>query len=158
MPIDLWDNQKSFTKSNRFPMNLQTIILLSFMQCLIVGLHAQVACTATSCPLALPEENIDSIRVEMGKQIKLIADKFIKADLKIVIINVADKRYGYQIISDGNMLIEEKSIPAIAGYIGFINEEEARRVAEFALQRIKAGEMPPSISIEDLKRLQITME
>ncbi|MBP9098447.1 MAG: hypothetical protein KBF74_06500 [Ferruginibacter sp.] len=39
-----------------------------------------------------------------------------------------------------------------------MNEAEANRTADFAIQKLKLGEMPPTISVEELKKLHITIE
>ena len=134
-------------------MQLKFLQLILFL-CIARFAEAQHACTVTSCPL--PDENIDSIRLEMAKQIK-IEPQYGKSELKAITIRVENNRYGYQIMADDKMILEEKSIPAISGYYGFINEEEAMRVAEFAIKKIREGEMPPSITVTDLEEMKISL-
>jgi hypothetical protein len=60
--------------------------------------------------------------------------------------------YGYTIFADGNLYIQQNTIPAIAGTKGFADTTSAARIARLVIQKIKQGEMPPAITISDLKR------
>lgn len=63
--------------------------------------------------------------------------------------------WGYQILKDGKLMINQENIPAIQGNKGFSNKEEAEKTAEFMLSKIKNGVFPPTISIEELDSLQV---
>ena len=65
--------------------------------------------------------------------------------------------YGFKIIQGGELLINQPHIPAIQGLKGFENEHEARRTADFMIQKIEKGILPPSISITELDSLGITI-
>ena len=121
--------------------------LLVFSQCI----HAQAD------TLALPGMlNQDSLKLQMAQHKKAIAEEFAKTQLQAMITKTADGRYGYYIFADGQLLIEQKTIPGLPGNTGFITEAEAQKTANFAIDKLKAGEMPPTISAEELKTLQIT--
>lgn len=49
-------------------------------------------------------------------------------------------------------------MPAVPHNKGFINEAEAKRTADFTIKKLKLGEMPPTISVDELKKLHITIE
>jgi hypothetical protein len=53
------------------------------------------------------------------------------------------------------MYIEQASIPVIKGNAGFSTKEEAEKVAMLVIEKIKKGEMPPTISIEELSEMKI---
>jgi hypothetical protein len=100
--------------------------------------------------------NPDSLKREMAKQKKAIAARFAKVQLTAMVTKVANNRFGYFIFADGQMLIEQNTIPAIGGNLGFVNEAESKRTADLAIKKMKEGEMPPSISVKELNKLKIT--
>ncbi len=79
------------------------------------------------------------------------------AEITCMAINTPDHRFGYYIFIDGQMVIAQKAIPAIPGNQGFISESEARKTAGLAIQKMKQGEMLPTISIPELQKLGITL-
>lgn len=63
--------------------------------------------------------------------------------------------WGYEILIDNKLIIHQSSIPALSGNDGFKSKEAAQKVADLVITKIKKGEMPPSITIEELKKLNI---
>jgi hypothetical protein len=66
-----------------------------------------------------------------------------------------DYSFGYQILKNGKLMIDQKNIPAIQGTKGFSLKVDAERTANFALEKIKKGAFPPTISIEELDSLGV---
>ncbi len=97
----------------------------------------------------------DSLKNQMDEEKGQIASKMAKATLTHFIIRVPDEKFGYTVFIDGKMYIEQKSIPAISGNAGFVSKEDAEKVAKLVIEKIKQGEMPPTISIQDLQLLKI---
>lgn len=107
--------------------------------------------------LTLPGDiNLDSLKLEMAKQKQALTEQFASTRVEAIIMKVSDSSYGYYIFADGQLLIEQKNIPGLPGNSGFITETEAQKTADLAIRKLKAGEMPPTISTEELKALQIT--
>ena len=100
----------------------------------------------------------DSTLVAMQAEKKKVADEMSKAKIEYFIINVPENQFGYYIMIDGQMYIEQKTIPAIQGLKGFKTKEEAEKVAQRVIQKIKEGEMPPTIEVKDLDSLKIAYE
>lgn len=71
------------------------------------------------------------------------------------IIDAPHNTFGYDIYSEGKLLIHQNSIPGLAGDKGFSSKANAEKVALFVIDKLKAGEMPPTVSIEDLKKLKV---
>jgi Domain of unknown function (DUF4907) len=71
------------------------------------------------------------------------------------IIEVENQCYGYDIISNGQLLIHQPSIPAVPGNTGFSQRKDAEKVAKLVITKIKQGEFPPRITQADLKNLDI---
>ena len=46
-------------------------------------------------------------------------------------------------------------MPGLPGNEGFKTKDGAVKVAELVISKIKMGEMPPSISIEEMKKLGV---
>ena len=52
----------------------------------------------------------------------------------------------------GALVIHQPSRPAMPGNTGFATKEKAVTVANMVISKIKKGEMPPTISVEELKK------
>jgi hypothetical protein len=62
--------------------------------------------------------------------------------------------FGYDILAEGRTLIHQPHAPALPGNLGFKTRAQAQKVADFVVEKVKKGEMPPTISVEDLKKLE----
>ena len=113
---------------------------------------------ATQDTIALATIIDDSTRIRLLEEKKLLVAKMATAQLTYFIIHVPDKEFGYTIFIDGQMYIEQKTIPALPGNHGFASKEDAEKIARLAIEKIKQGEMPPTISVEDLKANGITQQ
>jgi hypothetical protein len=71
------------------------------------------------------------------------------------IIDTENHTYGYDVFADGKLLIHQTSIPAIQGNDGFKSKEDATKVADLVIGKIKKGIMPPTVSIDELKKLKV---
>ncbi len=63
--------------------------------------------------------------------------------------------WGYNILLNGKAFIRQPNIPAIPGNQGFDSKEKAQKTADFVLNKIKNGIMPPSTSKEELENLGV---
>lgn len=71
------------------------------------------------------------------------------------IIAGSNNTFGYDIIVDGKKHIHQEHIPAVAGTLGFKTEEQARKVAEYLIEKMKKGESLPAISPAELNQLGV---
>ena len=71
------------------------------------------------------------------------------------IIDAPDHTYGYDVFADGKLLIHQTSIPALPGNEGCKTKADASKVAQLVISKIKKGEMPPTVTIEELKKLNV---
>jgi hypothetical protein len=97
----------------------------------------------------------DSTKAQLEAQRKAIAEQMSKAQLTHFVIRVPDGKFGYTIFIDGTMYIEQKSIPGREGNAGFDTEAQADAVARRVMDKLRIGEMPPTISEEDLVRVGV---
>ena len=63
--------------------------------------------------------------------------------------------WGYQLLKDGKLMIDQKNIPAIQGNRGFSTKEKAEVMGSFILQKVKNGGFPPTVSIEEMDSLGV---
>lgn len=70
------------------------------------------------------------------------------------VISAENNTFGYEILVDGSVLIHQPSIPGMPGNEGFKTKEVAQKVADFVAKKIKNNQMPPTISLEELKGLE----
>lgn len=75
--------------------------------------------------------------------------------LEYFIINTEQGTYGYDVFADGKMVIHQTTIPGRPGNLGFKTKDDAAKVAEMVLGKIRQGQMPPTIEQDELKTLGI---
>ncbi len=71
------------------------------------------------------------------------------------IINSSNHTFGYDIFVNGKMVIHQPTPPGFSGNNGFKKKQDAEKVAKLVIEKMKKGEMPPTISMDDLKNLKI---
>jgi Domain of unknown function (DUF4907) len=74
-------------------------------------------------------------------------------NLSYKIIDAPHKTFGYDIYADGKLLIHQPHTPAMRGIDGFKSSERAIKVANLVIKKIEKGEMPPTVTTEELKKL-----
>jgi len=83
------------------------------------------------------------------------AGAYSNTKLTYKIIDAANKTFGYDVYADGKLMIHQKSIPALPGNDGFKTKADAGKVATLVIKKIKKGEMPPTVSVEEMKKLSV---
>lgn len=66
---------------------------------------------------------------------------------------LSDGSFGYDLFSDGKVVVRQTSKPALPGTRGFETKEQATRAAELVLLKIKQGQMPPTLSAGEVKAI-----
>jgi hypothetical protein len=77
------------------------------------------------------------------------------ADISIKVIPSVNKTYGYDILLYKRPFVHQPNIPGLPGNEGFTTNERAKTVAEFVVKKIRNNEMPPTVSIEDLNKMDV---
>lgn len=67
----------------------------------------------------------------------------------------SDRSFGYDIYVNGKLLIHQPTIPAVQGNNGFSSKDAVSKVALLVIGKIKKGEMPPTVSIDELEKLAV---
>ncbi len=71
------------------------------------------------------------------------------------IINAPNNTFCYDVYADGRLMIHQSSAPGLPGNEGFKTKDDATKVALLVIDKIRKGEMPPSVSIEEIKQLEV---
>ena len=74
---------------------------------------------------------------------------------QVIAVEISASGWGYQILKDGKLIINQEQIPAIQGIQFFKSEEDAIKTGELALKKIKGQVFPPTISIQELDSLGV---
>jgi len=85
----------------------------------------------------------------------LAASAHVDTKLTYKIIDAPKHTYGYDVFANGRLMIHQSSVPALPGNEGFKTKEDATKIALLVIQKIKKGEMPPTISIDEMKKLKV---
>lgn len=71
------------------------------------------------------------------------------------VIPSINSTWGYDISIGDKLMIHQLNIPGIPGNEGFKTKKAAQKVADLVIRKMKKGEMPPSITVEELKKLKV---
>lgn len=63
--------------------------------------------------------------------------------------------FGYKIFIEGNLFIDQSTIPAVSGNISFKSKSDAEITADLAIEKIRKGEIPPTINTKELESLGV---
>ena len=83
------------------------------------------------------------------------ASAYTNTKLTYKVIDSPKQTYGYDVFADGRLMIHQTSAPALPSNEGFRTKEDATKVALVVIEKIKKGEMPPTISIDEMKKLKV---
>ena len=83
------------------------------------------------------------------------ASAYANTKLTYKVIDAPKQTYGYDVFADGRLMIHQTSAPALPGNEGFKTKENATKVALLVIEKIIKGEMPPTISIDEMKKLNV---
>lgn len=83
------------------------------------------------------------------------ASEHAQAELSYRIIDAPNGTFGYDILSDGKLFIHQTNIPGQSGNEGCRTKEQAEKLALLIVGKMEKGEMPPTVTIEEIKNLDI---
>ncbi len=92
----------------------------------------------------------DAMLANLKKEKESLARKMSAAQLTYFVIKAPENQFGYSIFIDGQMYIEQKNIPGVEGNKGFATKEDAETIAKLVIQKIRDGEMPPTVTPAEL--------
>ena len=95
-----------------------------------------------------PVQSQEGSRVISGEPAKSISYKY-------VIIPASGKTWGYDIYKGKQLLIHQPCIPGLPGNEGFKTKGDAEKIARLVIEKIKMGKMPPTVTVEEMKKLNV---
>jgi len=72
-----------------------------------------------------------------------------------VVITEKNGGFGYQILKDGKLVIDQPTIPAVQGNQSFSTLEKAQKTADYLIEKLKKGIFPPTLAVEELDSLDV---
>jgi len=78
-------------------------------------------------------------------------------DYTYKIIPSINNTWGYDIYKGEKILIHQTNIPGMPGNNGFKTKSDSKKVARLVVEKLKNGEMPPSVTIEEMKKLNVLL-
>ncbi len=82
-------------------------------------------------------------------------DPYKNAEITRKVIPSVNDTFGYDILVSGRPVIHQPSIPGLPGNEGFKTKEYARKVADLVVKKLRNNEMPPTVSVEEMKKLGV---
>ncbi|MCY7409267.1 MAG: DUF4907 domain-containing protein [Chitinophagales bacterium] len=79
----------------------------------------------------------------------------VNSPLTYTIIDAPNNTYGYNVYAESRLMIQQTSIPGQPGNEGFKTKKDAITIAILVIDKMKKGEMPPTISIDEMKKLSV---
>ncbi len=80
-----------------------------------------------------------------------------KGTFSYQIIAGEQQTFGYDIYSDGKLFIHQPNIPGLPGNNGFKTKALAESIAQLVIKKITNGEMPPTVSVNELKKAGVAL-
>jgi hypothetical protein len=74
--------------------------------------------------------------------------------LSYKIFSAANETWGYDIFSNNKLTIHQQTIPGLPGNDGFKTKEGAQKVAKLVIEKMIKGEMPPTVTEHELKKIK----
>lgn len=102
-------------------------------------------------------EKSASLSVEDNQEITSSQPRSNASDPEFTLITVEypNVGWGYQILQDGKLAIDQKHIPVIQGCKSFSSKEKAEKTGNFIIQKMKNGVFPPTLTEEELDSLEV---
>ena len=75
------------------------------------------------------------------------------AKLTSRIVDAPNGTFGYEVYTDGKLLVQQQNVPGRSGWNGCPRREQAEKLAALVIDKIRHGIMPPTVSEEELKAL-----
>ena len=94
-------------------------------------------------------EKSTSESIEDNQQNDSLSEPVTKAkgpEFTVITVEYPSTGWGYQILQDGKLAIDQKHIPVIQGYKSFSSKEKAEKTGNFIVQKMKNGIFPPTLT------------
>lgn len=107
------------------------------------------------CNYALHAQSLyavpDSVNQQLAKIKAANKTQAAKIQFQYFVIKADRGTFGYDVYTDGKLYLHQITIPAVGGINGFADTASAGATARLAIQKMKQGELPPTITVDELK-------
>jgi len=143
----------NYKNSNR----LSTLRILSFifLPLALTACNEEVeevsdhSIVSTNNPEHVLEENVNTYIDSVDSDVILISKYSFQTTFN------EEQGWGYQLLDNGKVFINQPHIPAVQGNKGFSSEEKAIKCAEYALKKVDEGMIPPTLTKIELDSLGV---
>lgn len=77
------------------------------------------------------------------------------ANIHYELIEAEGNTWGYKVFIENSLFIIQQNKPGLPGYQGFATQEQAQKVAELVITKIRNGHVPPTVTIDELRELGV---
>lgn len=77
-----------------------------------------------------------------------------KAKYESKIVENKNKTFGYQILKDTKVMINQESMPAVPGNDGFPRKIDAERMANLVIFKLENNIMPPTVTVAEVDSIK----
>ena len=81
-------------------------------------------------------------------------DAFKNANITYQLIPGTNNTWGYNILVNKRIMIKQPTPPSLPGNNGFATRKGAEDVAMLVIAKMKKGEMPPTVTIDEMKKIK----
>ena len=81
--------------------------------------------------------------------------KTVSKQFSYKIISSPNNTFGYDIYANGKPMIHQPTPPGMSGNNGFRKKSADEKVAKLVITKMKKGEMPPTVTADELKKLGV---
>ena len=131
------ESMVDFNKKRRILMNRQLIIFFAAIA-IVINLNGQNPKNQSTSGLLIEEHRYPDKKLYQFK-----------------IISSINNTWGYNILKDDKLFIHQTSIPGLSGNEGFKSKLDAEKVARLVIEKLEKGEMPPTVTKEELSKLSV---
>jgi hypothetical protein len=80
-------------------------------------------------------------------------DGYKNSEITYKLIHCINNSWGYDVFIDKKLFVHQATRPGMPGNDGFKMKEDAERVAQAVMKKIRNNEMPPTITNDEMKKL-----
>jgi hypothetical protein len=80
-------------------------------------------------------------------------EQYLGSKLTFQVFQAENKTWAYDIFSNNQLFIHQTTIPGLPGNKGFKTRDAATAVAKLVIEKIAGGQMPPSVTIDEMQKI-----
>ncbi len=126
---------------------LTTPMFRAAMAALAFTLHASASAqlAASACGTQAANQEVVFPTADANKSAKLTAR----------IIDAANGTFCYEVYSNDKLLVKQTNVPGRVGNNGCPTRDQAEKLSTLVIEKIQRGEMPPTVTNDELKALEL---